>query len=56
MDDELFLYTGVGYGNERLRGKFNRLRGKYRLVYELWEHNGIIYDLASNTEHALKDV
>ncbi|KAK8716166.1 hypothetical protein V6N13_043484 [Hibiscus sabdariffa] len=47
---------GVDYGIDRLKGKFNRLRIKYRHFFELIGHTGVKWDVTSNTVHASQDI
>lgn len=56
MDDELFAVVGERYGVEKLRGKFNRLRKKYREFSELISHDHVVWDRASNKVLAPEDV
>ncbi|KAK4803587.1 hypothetical protein SAY86_003404 [Trapa natans] len=56
MDNELFTVVGERYGVEKLRGKFNRLRKKYREFSELISHDHVVWDHASNKVLAPEDV
>ncbi|XP_031406941.1 uncharacterized protein LOC116215385 [Punica granatum] len=56
MDGELYAAAGERYGVEKLRGKFNRLRKKYREFSELIAHNHVVWDRASNKVLAPEDV
>lgn len=56
IDEELFLETGVRYGSDKVKGKYNRLRIKQRLFSDLLEHTGVTYDLSSNTVFTAEDV
>ncbi|KAL5722029.1 hypothetical protein ACHQM5_005599 [Ranunculus cassubicifolius] len=42
MDEELFLEIGVRYWEEKLKGKYNRLRIKERQFAELVVHTGVM--------------
>ncbi|KAM7275866.1 hypothetical protein ACFE04_017732 [Oxalis oulophora] len=56
IDDQLFLSVGDRYGAEKLRGKYNRLRIKYRHFLELLDHADVQYDQTSNTIFASDEI
>lgn len=56
MDEELFAVMGERYGVDKLRGKFNRLRKKYREFSELIAHDHVVWDRSSNKILAPEDV
>ncbi|KAK8631744.1 hypothetical protein V6N13_028524 [Hibiscus sabdariffa] len=56
INNEMHEAIGVDYGIDRLKGKFNRLRIKYRHFSELIGHTGVKWDVTSNTVHASQDI
>ncbi|KAK8659833.1 hypothetical protein V6N13_030025 [Hibiscus sabdariffa] len=56
INNEMHDAIGVDYGIDRLKGKFNRLRIKYRHFFELVGHTGVKWDVTSNTVHASQDI
>ena len=56
MDEELKLITGVRYGSDKLKGKYNRLRIKNRLFGDLITHTGVTFDASLNIVNAPEDV
>ncbi|KAK8617365.1 hypothetical protein V6N13_080281 [Hibiscus sabdariffa] len=56
INSEICDATGVDYGIDRLKSKFNRLRAKYRHFSELIGHTGVKWDVTSNIVHASQDI
>ncbi|KAL5699869.1 hypothetical protein ACHQM5_030706 [Ranunculus cassubicifolius] len=56
IDEELFLEIGVRYGEDKLKGKYNRLRIKERQFAELLERTGVTYEVSTNIVNANQDV
>ncbi|KAK8578114.1 hypothetical protein V6N13_046971 [Hibiscus sabdariffa] len=56
INNEMHEAIGVDYGIDRLKGKFNRLRIKYRHFSELIGQTGVKWDVTSNTVHASQDI
>ncbi|GMI94093.1 hypothetical protein HRI_003078600 [Hibiscus trionum] len=56
INSEICDAIGVDYGIDKLKGKFNRLRTKYRHFSELIGHTGVKWDMTSNIVHASQDI
>lgn len=56
IDEELFDSIGERYGEQKLKGKFNRLRRKFREFSVLIQHVGVSWDPVLNKVTAPEDV